>query len=136
MEAARAWLDVPFHHQGRSRVQGIDCVGLAIVVARDLELIDAEVESTLPHTYERIPDPKLMASLLHQHMDATGSPAAGDWIWLAAPNTRPRHIGMLTSDDTWIHAYEDVGRVLEQPLRAAYRRMIKGAWSYRGVSDG
>jgi hypothetical protein len=35
--AARSWLDVPYHPHGRSRV-AVDCAGLPIVVAWDLEL--------------------------------------------------------------------------------------------------
>lgn len=37
VEAARGYLGTPWLHQGRTRL-GVDCAGLVIVVARDLEL--------------------------------------------------------------------------------------------------
>ena len=37
VDAARAWLGTPWKHQGRNR-QGIDCIGLPVVVARTLGL--------------------------------------------------------------------------------------------------
>lgn len=34
--AARGWLDTPFHHQGRLKGVGVDCIGLVVGVAREL----------------------------------------------------------------------------------------------------
>jgi cell wall-associated NlpC family hydrolase len=49
--AARGWIGVPWRHQGRSRA-GVDCVGLIVVVCRELGLSD--YDSTV---YGRDPDP-------------------------------------------------------------------------------
>ena len=35
--AARAWLGVPWRHQGRTR-QGVDCAGLVVLVGREFGL--------------------------------------------------------------------------------------------------
>lgn len=36
VQEARSWVNVPFKHMGRSRQEGVDCVGLVVCVARAL----------------------------------------------------------------------------------------------------
>ncbi len=49
VEETRKWLGTKWRHQGRNS-KGVDCVGLVIVVAKDLGLIGADYENT---TYSR-----------------------------------------------------------------------------------
>jgi cell wall-associated NlpC family hydrolase len=48
--AARAWLGVPWRHQGRT-CQGIDCAGLVVLVGRALEICDYDTTA-----YSRRPE--------------------------------------------------------------------------------
>jgi len=48
--AARAWLGIPWRHQGRS-ARGVDCAGLVVLVARELGLADYDKQ-----TYGRRPE--------------------------------------------------------------------------------
>ncbi len=44
VEEARSWVDVPWRHQGRTRL-GIDCAGLVIVVAKALRLSTFDISN-------------------------------------------------------------------------------------------
>ncbi len=38
MEIARSWVGTKFHHQGRRKNVGVDCIGLIVGVAQELGL--------------------------------------------------------------------------------------------------
>ncbi len=87
--AARAYLGVPWQHQGRSRF-GIDCVGLLVCVARDLGI---QIEDM--RAYEREPGAHDLARMLRRH--CVSVPVAGmrpgDIVLMGRPST---HVGFLT----------------------------------------
>ena len=56
---ARSWLDTPYHHQGRLKGVGVDCIGLIIGVAHALNLSEFDT-----HDYARIPNANMLESLL------------------------------------------------------------------------
>ena len=60
---ARKWLGTPFHHQGRVPNVGLDCVGLVIQVAKELNLSNFDTTN-----YSAIPDGKVLKSLCEQEM--------------------------------------------------------------------
>ncbi len=87
--AARAYLGVPWRHQGRSRF-GIDCVGLLVCVARDLGIRIEDMRA-----YEREPRAHDLARMLRRHCVARRPAAArpGDIAVMGRPAT---HVGILT----------------------------------------
>jgi len=136
LREARTWIGTPFHHQGRQKAVGVDCVGLTIGVALSLGLIDESLAKSLPTDYRQHPDAKLMKRLLRQHMSPCWPPEPGDWIWVAKIGHLPTHLAMVASDSSVIHADAERKAVVEHPLRAAHLRMAKGAFAYRGIADG
>src|SRR6185436_18880351 len=68
---ARAWLNVPFHHQGYSRA-GCDCIGLIAGVALHCGLPGASEWQQDPncHNYSPQPDPRLLLTLAGRFLDA------------------------------------------------------------------
>lgn len=129
--AARAYLDVPFRHQGRSRA-GVDCAGLIICAARDLGVSDFEYRS-----YGRQPDGDEMAAILKAHLVPIrrDRPRAGAVAHLRI-TTRPQHLGLLLPRRggglNIIHAYEGVGRVVEHIFDAPWRRRLVGLYRFGG----
>lgn len=123
---ARQWLNVPFRHQGRDG-HGIDCVGLPIVVGRSLGLIGPEFEVA---NYGRLPTGELIARVqgvcrpLERALP--GSLIVIAWSRLAA------HVA-ICADETMIHAYERVGRVIEHGYRGRWVRMTHSVWALPGV---
>lgn len=124
--AARAYLGVPWRHQGRSPF-GIDCVGLLVCVARDLNIPVEDMRA-----YEREPRAHDLARLLRRH--CVSVPVAdmrrGDIVLMGRPIT---HVGILTDAHRpfgLIHVPTN-GACVEvrfdpgiHRLRAAYRPLI------------
>lgn len=134
--AARAWLDVPFQHQGRSRA-GIDCGGLAIRVAHDLGLSSFDISG-----YRRLPAGvagETIEQVCRREMSQV-DPAAlapGD-VALFLIGKRPRHLAVVgdyyAGGLSIIHAYEPAGRVVENRFDAAWRALLFETYSLPGVA--
>lgn len=129
--SARGWIGTPYLHQGRTR-NGIDCIGLLLVVAHELGISD--YEST---EYSRNPSGRRMARLLGDNLSRIPFPEArvGDVLHLATP-FEPQHVAILTRDDPRyvIHADSNAGRVVEVRLDARFLRLIRGAYRVPGSS--
>ena len=122
VEAAREWLDVPFHHQGRNRV-GIDCAGLVIVCAKELGIEFEDIKG-----YARTPDGvTLERELDRQLTKVKREPISGD-VLLMRIRREPQHIAIKT-DIGIIHAYQGAGKVVEHNLDDKWRKRIKGVYS-------
>ena len=98
---ARTWLGVRWRHQGRTRF-GIDCVGLIVVVGRELGLLDYDFGG-----YGRRPDKSFMS---HFETNGTRVPRAdrqaGD-VAIFKDQNYPCHVGLFGSKAdrlTVIHA--------------------------------
>lgn len=128
--AAREWVGVPYHHQGRVPA-GLDCVGLLIVVARELGIIPAHFDYT---RYGRRPNGQLDAAL-DEHLVPLDDPQPGCIVAIAW-HRRLHHVGIVGQTDqylTLIHALDPVG-VIEHRLDEKYRRRIVKCYGYSGVT--
>lgn len=128
IDEARTWLATPFHHQGRVKGAGVDCVGLVIGVARALELADYNYSEP----YGRIPNPNIMGRELRQNMTPTVEIVPGCVLWFAFA-AAPMHLGIVT-DTGLIHAYSLAGRVVETGLDPQWIARKRGAFLYPGVA--
>lgn len=93
VEKAREYIDTPFHHQGRLKGVGIDCVGLVICVAKDLEYADKEYNYT---GYSRVPDGRILSEQLGIHLIKLEKEdmRPGDVVCVAF-DIYPQHVGIL-----------------------------------------
>lgn len=127
---ARTWLGTPFRHQGRDR-NGIDCVGLPIVVLKGLGVVLPEYESL--NDYPRQPPAGDMERrFLHVCTKlpeyVPGSVAVIQW------QKSLMHVAIVTDTDSLIHVMERNQRVIEHGFRGMWRdRFAQGAWALPGV---
>jgi cell wall-associated NlpC family hydrolase len=126
---ARTWVGVPFRHQGRDR-SGVDCIGLPIVVLRQLGVPEFEPS----RDYPRAPNDD---TLLHKHFLRFCTPlpdaVPGCAIALKAQRTF-MHVAILTDTDTLIHVLEKHGQVIEHGFRGMWKtRFASGNWALPGV---
>lgn len=128
---ARAWVGVPFQHQGRNRF-GVDCVGLLVVVARELGIPHRDFVSYGLRSRSGLMESLLAeAGLARIPIDAA---VAGDVLsfWWEARGV-PYHAAVVAERDghrTIVHAVMDTGRVVETTLSGRWLRRAVCGWRY------
>lgn len=129
IDAARACVDTPFHHQGRQPGVGLDCAGLLVVAMQSLGLspLDRTDYSRTPHggELESMLDaqPMLARVPIHDMHD-------GD-VLLMRFEKEPQHLA-LHAGETIIHAYQTVGKVVEHRLDTRWRARIVRVYRVAG----
>lgn len=133
--AGRALIGSPFQHQGRS-VNGIDCAGVVIYVAKQLSLssFDATAYRKLPAGVGR----EKIEDICRREMTQVdfSAVAAGD-IALFLIGKRPRHLAIIGDYQegglSLIHAYEPTGKVTEVRFDEGWRSLLFETYSLPGV---
>ncbi len=124
VEAARALVGVKFHHQGRSRDTGVDCLGLLVLVARacHFHFEGAPIDRLDMTDYGHNPDVANLRAALDTYLQPVGRTAmrVGD-VGLFAIDRRPQHLGIIADypaagEFAMIHAYAPQRRVVEHRI--------------------
>jgi hypothetical protein len=144
VEIAREYLGTRFHHQGREKGVGIDCVGLPICVAERLEIKDRHgvpILRTDHLSYSPEPGSRLVHDICVRRLDQKAAGAAledGDVLTMRVP-TLPCHAAIVAFhglDPYIIHAYSaGPEKCVEHILNEAWSRRIIGKFRFPGVSD-
>jgi len=125
--AARKYLGVPWKHQGRNEY-GLDCVGLGILVAHDLQYTNFDFTN-----YKMDPDPIIMRYYLNQNLVRVRHfkfRKAGDFFYMCFYK-HPQHLAIYTSDNTIIHSAAIFGGVVEHSLDDYWKNRIKEVYRFR-----
>ena len=123
---ARSWLGTPYHDQASLKGVGCDCLGLARGVWR--EVVGPEPFPIPPYSRdwgeagprEVIAD---SAQLVMKEVLSTEAGPGAMLVFRMMPRAIAKHIGILTRDGTFVHAYERLG-VIEEVLSETWRRRI------------
>jgi NlpC/P60 family putative phage cell wall peptidase len=123
---ARSWLGTPYHDQASLAGVACDCLGLARGVWR--EVVGPEPFPIPPYSRdwsESGPREVLAAGarrMMPEIAPADASPSALILFGMI-PRAISKHVEILTSPDTFVHAYGRRG-VIEEPLAPTWRRRI------------
>ena len=124
---ARSWVGTRFHHQGRKKGIGVDCIGLIVGVAKELryKVIDQA-------DYQREPkDGELQAALEKYLIKSELKPGC---IALFKLEKEPQHVGIISDygkgELGLIHAYLQVRKVVEHNLDITWRKRIVGTYEF------
>ena len=106
VKQARSYVGTTYKRQGRTRTRGLDCAGLIIVVARDLETADYP---EVPYT--ETPDPEFLYQRFLYGGAIPGRVSdlkPGDMV-IMSPGVAPVHCGIIREargKPTLIHAHQ------------------------------
>jgi cell wall-associated NlpC family hydrolase len=124
-EAARLFMGIPFRHQGRDPLIGLDCIGLVILAG---QLCDKDFVSADQTDYGRDPHAGLLEGRM---LTALGKPVngmePGDIVAIDFKGVI-RHVGIVGDGQhglTLIHTNGHVGRVTEARIDAKWAKRIK-----------
>ncbi len=125
VEAARDCLDTPFHHQGRKKEIGLDCIGLVVVALRALSF---KVIDRLD--YGPRPDGVSLVDALVAHgAKKVNAIQKGD-ILLFRYDHQPQHVAIASSPSSLIHAFAPAHKVVETHIGPYWRRRIFGIYRF------
>ena len=132
---ARTWLGTPYHDQASLKRVGCDCLGLARGIWR--EVVGPEPFPIPPYSRDwGETGPREVLAEGARRMMIEVSPAEAPPGALLLFRMRPRaiakHVGILTSATTFLHAYERLG-VIEEALTQSWRRRIAFAFLFPAV---
>jgi len=128
---ARKWKDVPWRHEGRN-ANGIDCVGLPIMVARGLELFHYDVKG-----YTREPANLDMLKHFRANMFEKSiiNVEPGDVI-IFSDGKFPFHVGMIAEkygELSLIHAYAGRRKVIEELYLPEWSKRALACFEFHGL---
>jgi len=135
VDAARAWIGTPYHHQASLRGVGTDCLGLVRGIWRDVYGVDAEQPPAYSRDWAEAADCETMLDAAARHLDAIAALEIepGDvLIFRLRTGAVAKHAAIVASTGTMIHAMEGAP-VSEVPLSNWWRRRIAGAFRFPPV---
>lgn len=136
VSCARTYLGppaTPFQHQGRSKVYGVDCIGLAIRVGLDLGL---PVPLYTNYSSQPADDTVLQECRKSLQEISIEEMSYGNILCLRVPC--PCHMAIVTDlmgSVGIIHAYAPFEKVVEHNLDFHWRKRIAGVFRFPGVVD-
>jgi len=127
---ARTWLETPFHHQGRVKGVGVDCIGVVGLVGVYFGFLK---EADIPNNYAHSPNASMMQKQLEKHLQKIRIEEAGigDILHFCF-DREPQHVGFLT-DVGLLHAYAQVRKCVEHSYDATWQSRVRGAYRFRGL---
>ncbi len=135
-QIAREYVGTPFHHQGRVKGVGVDCVGLVLCVARELGTVAPGWD--VPG-YSRYPDGvDLVRHLGEKLIKISESEMRPGDVVLVAFAKYPQHVGIVGDyvhgGLSIIHADGLRGKVLETRLMFTPAMRFVGAYRFPEVN--
>lgn len=151
--AAEEWLGTPYHHQARGpKGEAVDCVGLLIGVAQELELIVGDYD---PTGYDWETDGSQLQVELSKWAELVAeaeSPVSlDDWEELIEPGDigvfrvagMPQHTAFFTRKSyglqvlpVMIHASNSEGSVVSHRMDRKWSKRLFQLWRLKGVQNG
>ncbi|MBP1805503.1 NlpC/P60 family protein [Rubellimicrobium aerolatum] len=133
IETARRWIGTPYQHQASLRGAGCDCLGLVRGLWRDLHGHEpASIPPYSPDWSEPQGEERLWHALARLLPPGRGTP--GDLLlFRMRPNAIAKHLGLLATPTTFIHALSGHG-VVESPLSTPWAARIVARFDLEGAS--
>jgi NlpC/P60 family putative phage cell wall peptidase len=135
VEAARAWIGTPYHHQASRRGIGTDCLGLVRGVWRDIYGSDAETPPAYSRDWAESGGQETMLDAASRHLQRillTDVEPGDVVVFRLRPGVVAKHAAIIASASTLIHAMEGAP-VCEVPFSNWWRRRIAGAFRFPPV---
>ncbi len=93
VDAAHALEGMPWRHQGRSAADGVDCIGVVLLCARAVGLVEPGFELT---GYARVPDGRTLRAELDARLTPVDWANAGPGdVLLVDWGGHPQHVGII-----------------------------------------
>lgn len=133
IEIIKEYKDTPFHHQGRVKKIGVDCVGLIICACKEVGLIIKDCND-----YNNVPSKGLLENELNNQLILKNKENidVGDVLLFKFLND-PQHVALVTeindNNIKIIHSYSKVGKVIEHDLDNLWKKRLINVYEIKGL---
>ncbi|MEO0329209.1 MAG: NlpC/P60 family protein [Pseudomonadota bacterium] len=134
---ARQWLGTPYRHQCSVKLMGADCLGLIRGVWRALYGNEPEETPNYSADWGEVGSRETMLEAANVWFDPVSFDAVlpGDLLIFRWQNMSiAKHAGILSGDDTFIHAYEK-GGVVETTLGHYWKKRVAACFAFPAVDE-
>ena len=137
IDCARTYLGTPFHHQGRLKGTGVDCIGLITGVASEFDMPYTDLSG-----YPRHPQGFTLLSEFGKNMTRIEldqmQPGDVAVFTMGHKDGKPRHAGIVSYHHpsktmAMIHTWSSTRRVVEHVIDDKWLRRLYAAFLYPGV---
>ena len=133
--AARSWLGTPYHDQASVKGAGVDCLGLARGIWR--EVVGPEPLSVPPYSRDwgEVMPTEVLAEGAASWLQPIPLAEAGSGsvvLFRMMPQAIAKHVGILTGPSAFIHAFHGIG-VIEEVKTRAWQRRLAFAFDFPGA---
>lgn len=126
------WVGTPYRHQGSRKGVGCDCLGLVRGIWREIYGFEPESPGAYAPDWAEADVGDRLLEAAGRHCEPLGPLEAGPGdlvVFRWRPEHAAKHLGILTSPTSFIHAYEGQA-VTVSPLIPHWRRKIAGAFAF------
>ena len=130
---ARQWIGTRWQHQASLKGVACDCVGLIRGVYRELTGINIEVPIDYPATWHLFKEEPWLYTECQKYLREIPlqEEKAGDvLVFKMRPRFVAHHCGFLTKEDTLIHAFAEVQKVVEVGYDENWRKWAVAAFRF------
>lgn len=126
--AARGWLGTPYHHQGRVKGAGVDCLTLLLEVFEEAGVLPHIETPDYPHDWHFHRGEERYLAGLDRHAHPVATPQPGD-VAMFRFGRCASHAAIVVDWPTVIHAYYRQGCVYASADDAELSGRLDSFWS-------
>jgi NlpC/P60 family putative phage cell wall peptidase len=135
VSCARSWIGTPYHDQASVKGVGVDCLGLARGIWR--ELIGPEPLAVPPYSRDwgEVQAREVLREGIAQWLEpiALADLQPGSVVlFRMIPRAIAKHVGIITAPGQFIHAFQTIG-VIEETMTTAWTRRMAFSFDFPGV---
>jgi len=130
VRVARSFVGTPFHHLGRLKGHGVDCIGLVTCTARELGLSDHDLDY-----YPEQPPGNIICLEFDKAYNRISADLIGPGdvgIFWVSKRDKPVHACLFT-EMGMVHTHQEEGKVVEHVFSPFWQVRLYCAYRFRGA---
>ena len=129
---AREWIGTPYLHQASAKGLGADCLGLVLGIFREVSADNLPSVPEYSSDWGEVSGREYLLQAASQYLlpvSQEQAPPGSVLIFRMKRGAVAKHLGVKSSIDTFIHAYEGIG-VIESRLTEVWERKLAGVFQF------
>lgn len=137
LQEAKTWIGTTWQHQAALKGVACDCVGLCRGVYEQVERVTVKVPKNYSATWHLFKDAEKLYTECCNYLQEIplDEIKPGDVLLFGFGKGPASHMAILSENDTLIHSYAEVGRVVQNSFDDYWYSKLRFAFRFPGVED-